>query len=668
MLQIADITNEPAILWLRTFGVTAAGVLPGQTDSPLGMKALALIAYLAEHEGRPVTRDALVNLLWERVTPTQGKGSLRQELRRIKKTLGEDLFDQAFDVSANSVALCLNRIDYDVARLREAANSNDPDEIAQVLELGNGDFLADNAARSEPFQQWAMERRAVLDDLIIGALTRLAELDLAAGRLDRVQQAADRLISKDPLYDTGHELIIHCHLAGGRRAQARAHFERFRDTMLREMGVEPEQRLADLVAEKALSQAARKPARPAAKSVDQRPVVAVLNVSRNDAGEQGYLADGVAEHLVANLSRSNWIKVASLNVAPFLPLSPSVESYQRDLREFADYVLRVDVRIFGERVSVNATLNRIADNETVFSSPMEDSLDDLMAFQRKVALRIASIFEPVVVEDQTKKVAGIIWEEPDDFDHWRYLMRARSLFWTLRRESNIEARSFLTRVLELKSDDISAACIFAFSHMLDAWSDWVDEPEASFAEAQRWAGRAVRIDPNNAWAQFTLGVATTVPSKLDEARSRHERALQLAPSLVVAKGDLGRALVFAGEIDAGIECANEALDLSPYDRQSGLWIRTKSLGAWIRNDLDQALELVDFALVVRPGWFQNYILKAAILAEQGRIDPARDAFDSARRLVGDYSYKSMCSGHPFKDTAFLDRFAAALKKAGATLP
>ncbi|MEM7547877.1 MAG: BTAD domain-containing putative transcriptional regulator [Pseudomonadota bacterium] len=665
---MSEFKADEATLWLRSFGVTAAGPLPLEDGCALGMKALALMIYLAEHQTRPVTRDALVDLLWERVTPAQGKGSLRQEIRRIKKTLGDDLFASVFEISDNYIALRPTRIRYDATEVMEAAASENADQIARLLDLATGEFLADNSARSEPFQQWAMERRAFLNDTIIAALTRLAWLDLDAGRLERVQQAADRIVTMDPLHERGHEFIIRCHLAGGRRAQARAHFERFRNMMLRELGSEPEEDLSDLVANGALGQVAGSAARkPAKRPRDQRPTIAVLNVSRNDGGEQSYIADGVAEQLVANLSRSTWIKVASLNVGPFLPVGPQVESAQRDLRDYADYVLRVDVRVFGQRVAVTATLNRIADNQTVFSSPMEDGLDDLMAFQRKVALRIASIFEPAVVEDQTRKEAGIIWDEADDVDHWRFLMRARSLFWTLRREGNVEARALLGRALEIKADDVPSHCILAFSHMLDAWSDWVDDPAGSIAEAQRWAGRAVRINPDDAWAQFTLGVASSVPDRLDEARGRQERALVLSPSLAVAIGDLGRVHVFAGDIDQGIARAEEALELSPYDRQSGLWIRTKALGAWMRDELEDALGLVDYALVLRPGWFQNHLLRAAILAEQGREDLARSAFENARKLVGDYSHAAMAAGHPFRDPALLDRFADALKKAGAPL-
>ena len=133
---------------------------------------------------------------------------------------------------------------------------------------------------------------------------------------------------------------------------------------------------------------------------------------------------------------------------------------------------------------------------------------------------------------------------------------------------------------------------------------------------------------------------------------------------IIAHGELARFHVFCGETEKALRLADEALALSPYDQQSGLWIRTKAIAFWIDGDLEQALELIDYGLVVRPGWFQNHVLRAAILAEMGRTAEARQAFDEARAKVGAYSEAALRIGHPFSDAALHKRFASALNKAG----
>lgn len=671
---MADASGRKAKLWLRAFGVSGLGRAGEAAAFPLGMKSLAMLVILAEAAPKPVTREQLVELLWERVEPAQGKGSLRQEIRRIKKIVGDDLFDAMLDVADAHVAMRSGVVDYDAAAAVAAAESDDADEIAKLMTLCDGDFLASNTARAESFQQWALERREFLKDMTVAALARLGFMDLEAGRVERAQTAADRVAQIDPLHEKGHEVMIRAHLASGRRGQARAHFERFRAYLLRELATEPDKGLAALVAPgpdfdaaaaPAKKEAASKRPSAAAKRNGDRPMIAVMNVTRGGDNDQAYLADGVAEQLVANLSRSAWIRVAALNLAPYPVLESDIDRSQRDLRGFADYVLRVDVRSGGGNVAITATLNRIEDNATVFSDRMENRLDDILALQRDVALRIASIFEPIVVEAEAKREAGIVWDgEPQNVDHWRLVMRARWLFWKLTPKTNAEARALLERAHEISPEDSPTICLLAFTHMLDAWSDWTPEVDWSVAEAKRWAQKAVNVSPNDAWAQFTLGVMCSTHDGIEQAKARMTHALRLSPSLIIAHGELARFHVFCGETEKALRLADEALALSPYDQQSGLWIRTKAIAFWIDGDLEQALELIDYGLVVRPGWFQNHVLRAAILAEMGRTAEARQAFDEARAKVGAYSEAALRIGHPFSDAALHKRFASALNKAG----
>lgn len=84
--------------------------------------------------------------------------------------------------------------------------------------------------------------------------------------------------------------------------------------MIREFAAEPEADLASLITAE-VEPRQRPCARPAAaesdlaRPIDKKgPVIAVLNVSRDRGGDQDYLAGGVVEELVANLSRSIWLR------------------------------------------------------------------------------------------------------------------------------------------------------------------------------------------------------------------------------------------------------------------------------------------------------------------------------------------------------------------------
>ncbi|MEM7268047.1 MAG: BTAD domain-containing putative transcriptional regulator [Pseudomonadota bacterium] len=658
--------GEPVIR-LRTFGATLIEGPNGPIEG-LGAKALGLLVYLALRAPQPVTRDAIVELLWERVSAAQGKGSLRQELRRFKKQFGEDLFDDALQVTDLHVSFRPGAVEIDAQALESAAASDSPEDQARILELFAGDFLEDNGAKAVPFQDWLSGRANFYKDIAIRALTQLAETDLAEGRLDRARQAAERVVRLDPLHDPAHMALIAAHMADGGNGQARNAYEAFRTIYLREHGKEPEISLSDISAP-----AVAKPPVKAAEQKEERangetrskPLIAVVNVSPRRGGDQEYLAAGVVEELVANLSRSNWIKVSALG-APVVPRDVMVDQTERELRGNVDYVLRVNVQIAGERASIISTLNRIEDSETLFSDSMHADANDILQLQRDVAIRIANIFEVKTLDAEGEQLRDMDWGGPVDMDHWKLLMRARWLFWRTGPKSNAEAQRCLNRALKLQPDDAPTLCLAAFTNMLDGWCDWSEDVVGSFSMAREFAKRAVKVQPNSAWAQFTLGTASSTIASLTEAKTRVEHALTLSPTFVSATGDLARINVFMGDTKVGAAQADEAMSLSPFDPHYGLFIRTRALAHYMNDELDKAQELIDYALVVRPGWFMNYFLKAAILSDMGKERQAAEAYGDGAQMLQGYSDDAFMAGHPFRNDADMARFASALNKVGGS--
>jgi DNA-binding SARP family transcriptional activator len=54
-------------------------------------------------------------------------------------------------------------------------------------------------------------------------------------------------VSADPLRESANRVLIEAHLAEGNLVEARRAYERYRDSVSRELGVEPGEQLASLV-------------------------------------------------------------------------------------------------------------------------------------------------------------------------------------------------------------------------------------------------------------------------------------------------------------------------------------------------------------------------------------------------------------------------------------
>ncbi len=153
-------------------------------------KARALLAYLATEGSRPISRERLADLLWPYQGSDQARHSLRNCLVELRKALGES---NGRHLAAEFASCRLQDVDVDVERFERLARSSTRSELFAAAELYRGEFLADFAIDSEPFQEWLAAERDRTLDLVCGVLQRLTALQDQAGEHDAAIQSARRL-------------------------------------------------------------------------------------------------------------------------------------------------------------------------------------------------------------------------------------------------------------------------------------------------------------------------------------------------------------------------------------------------------------------------------------------------------------------------------------------
>jgi DNA-binding SARP family transcriptional activator len=159
-----------------------AGASPAPR-SPLGAKALALLAYLAL-ERRPHARESLATLLWGEQPDERARGSLRQALVQLRHALGPVLA-----VSRASVALdAVVTTDVD-ALVGPALAPDSRARLAAALAVDVERFLEALALRHcESFDEWVAATRVRLAERAAAALGEGARDALA--RLDAPEALA----------------------------------------------------------------------------------------------------------------------------------------------------------------------------------------------------------------------------------------------------------------------------------------------------------------------------------------------------------------------------------------------------------------------------------------------------------------------------------------------
>lgn len=231
----------------------------GETVRLHGRKTLALLVYLvlegALEEERPHPRSELAALFWPALPEGRARGNLRVALARLQHGLGPDsdlLLRRRHEVrfrhraGFHCDATELLRIDRITRRHRHPSRhacATCRPLLRRAAALQRGDFLAGFALSGcDDFDAWQLGQREHLRLRFHELLTDLADACEAGGDLGAAERYARRLLELEPLHEAGQRQLMRLLAAQGRPDAALTQFERCRELLRRELGVEPDER------------------------------------------------------------------------------------------------------------------------------------------------------------------------------------------------------------------------------------------------------------------------------------------------------------------------------------------------------------------------------------------------------------------------------------------
>ena len=218
-------------------------------DSPValgGPKQRTVLAQLIVRVNELVPADVLIDQVWGEEPPEAARATLHGYISHLRKALGGNRIEGR----APGYVLHATEDELDSARferlLREARLTNGSPGRAgsilrEALRLWTGPAFADLS--SEPSLAAEIAR---LDELHLQALEERIAADLAEGRQGEVVGELEGLTRELPLRERLWELLMLALYRSRRPANALAAFERARDGLARELGVDPSPELRRL--------------------------------------------------------------------------------------------------------------------------------------------------------------------------------------------------------------------------------------------------------------------------------------------------------------------------------------------------------------------------------------------------------------------------------------
>jgi DNA-binding SARP family transcriptional activator len=221
-------------------GRNVASGMPGQVQT--------VLKYVLSQGGHPVSKDALLDLLWPETDPAVTGSRLRVLMHTLRRGVPCDalgfrdfLVLSGSNFSVNSQA----RLWIDVDNFEQSWHAGwrlqrSGDTAAALKEyeraeaLYKGDYLED-----DPYADWTLLRREALRDAYSTILTMLASMSLEAGDYTGAIIWAQKLLSQDNCREDAYRFLMMSHQRLGQTGRANHWYNMCVRTLARELGMEP---------------------------------------------------------------------------------------------------------------------------------------------------------------------------------------------------------------------------------------------------------------------------------------------------------------------------------------------------------------------------------------------------------------------------------------------
>ncbi len=236
----------------RILGALAAETADG-TSVPLGQpKQRALLAILLLHVGEIVSIDRLVELLWGDRAPRTAEHSIQIYVSELRRALRPVAGEQVIVTRPPGYLLQVAPDEVDARRFERAVvegaaalaagrRADGRALLTDALRLWRGPALYDFA-----YEEFAQPYIRRLTDLHLDAIEELAAAELADGPSGAAIPLLEAAISEDAIRERSRELLMLALYRAGRSAEALRTYEKLRELLAEELGVEPSPPLRQL--------------------------------------------------------------------------------------------------------------------------------------------------------------------------------------------------------------------------------------------------------------------------------------------------------------------------------------------------------------------------------------------------------------------------------------
>ena len=363
------------------------------------------------------------------------------------------------------------------------------------------------------------------------------------------------------------------------------------------------------------------------------PVLAVLSFSSSSGDPNlSVMAEAIPAELIAALSKIK--SLAVLARGSTFQLDTTVHSLADiGVRLRAEYVLTGTVALLGRLISIVVELADTSSERVIWSEEFRDNVDALFSLEEKI---ISSVVNALDHRIPQHKADGLLQVPSEQLDAWdNYHLGVRHLYRFNAPDNAIAARYFET-ALRLDPRFARAVAGLSYTELENYNLGFGPDKAAHLINTQRFAERAVDLDPYDPFCNLVLARANWARSDLDAAISWATRAIDLNPNYAFGLYNLGKFNAIDCVATAAQDNLQSAMSLSPLDAHLQSMLSARGLAAFTENDGDAARHFAKLSLRAPNPHLYVCIFAAAILSTYEDTRSLTRVMHRIRTLGGEF--------------------------------
>ncbi len=308
------------------------------------------------------------------------------------------------------------------------------------------------------------------------------------------------------------------------------------------------------------AEVAESAAEPPTATSHKEPTLLILPFANLSADNtQDYLADGIVEDVITDLSRIESIRVLARSTSfqyKGKPIDP--QKIARELN--VSHLVEGSVRKSGENLRITARLIDTDNAQNLWSERYDRTVAAIFEVQEDVAQNIVRALSVKLTRKQQARVSS---PPAKSFEAYDLYLKGRQVLSLRTPEANTQAQDYYRQAILLDPDFARAYGGIAVALTRFANKGWSDTPHVERDLALHYARKAVELDPESPYSFWALGFTHLYRHENTQAATATQRALRLAPGYADGLSLLAQIYNYSGRAEDAIELMDKAIVINP---------------------------------------------------------------------------------------------------------